>query len=135
MSKELKPVIYVAGRFSDGGKLSDEECYTNRGNMRKWSLEFMKAGWAVICPIENDEWAVKGWKGEEAYLDILASDCAILERCDAIFMCPGWEAGRGAVIEFDFANDNDIPVFQKTVIAAKTWLDQQASVVDMWRDI
>ncbi len=135
MSEELKPVIYVAGRYSDGGKLPENECTANRQILRDWSTEYARAGWAVISPIENDEWMIGSWKTEEEYIDIIASDCALLERCDAIFLCPGWEKSRGAVMEFEFAGKNDIPVIQRKVVSAKEYMAQQASVVDMWRDL
>ena len=54
---DLKPVVYVAGRYSDGGTLNEEERWKNRNILRYFSVKFMKKGWAVICPIENDEWA------------------------------------------------------------------------------
>ena len=134
MFKELKPVIYVAGRYSDGGKLTKKACAINRQVLRDWSIKFVRGGWAVISPIENDEWMIGNWKTEAEYLDIIASDCALLERCDAIFLCPGWEGSRGAQMEFHFAQDNDITIFQLgTLVTAKEWLAQQASVVDMWR--
>lgn len=133
MSKKLMPVIYVAGRFSDGGTLPTDEKHTNREILRDWSLKYMKAGWAVISPIENDEWASNKWGDEDDwYTNTLNADCAILERCDALFLCSGWEKSRGAVIEHEFAIDNDIPIFQEKVIDAKTWLAQQANVVDVW---
>ena len=92
----LKPVIYIAGRFSDGGTLDIEEKWKNRNVMRYYAIKFMKRGWAVLCPIENDEWAYED--GIISYEDTLESDLAIISRCDAIFFCPGWEKGKGIVI-------------------------------------
>ena len=89
--ESLKHVIYIAGRFSDGGTLNKEECWKNRNVMRYFSIRFMKKGWAVICPIENDEWAYED--GIITYKDTIESDLAIINKCDAIFFCPGWEHG------------------------------------------
>ena len=105
---DLKPVIYIAGRFSDGGTLDIEEKWKNRNVMRYYAIKFMKRGWSVLCPIENDEWAYED--GIISYQDTLDSDLAIIERCDAIFFCPGWQKGKGTLVEHDFASKNGIEI-------------------------
>jgi len=106
---KLKPIVYIAGRYSDGGTLNDEEKWKNRNIMRYYSIKFMKRGFSVICPIENDEWAYED--GIISYEDTLESDLAIIKRCDAIFFCPGWEKGKGTIVEHTFAVDNNIKIF------------------------
>tara|TARA_Y100001938_G_C7985188_1_gene376524 strand:+ start:245 stop:694 length:450 start_codon:yes stop_codon:yes gene_type:complete len=113
--ENLKPVIYIAGRFSDGGTLNEEECWKNRNVMRYFSIRFMKKGWAVICPIENDEWAYED--GIITYKDTIESDLAIINKCDAIFFCPGWEQGKGTKIEHQFATDNNIAILYDVISA------------------
>ena len=113
--ESLKPVIYIAGRFSDGGTLNKEECWKNRNVMRYFSIRFMKKGWAVICPIENDEWAYE--HGIITYQDTIESDLAIINKCDAIFFCPGWEQGKGTKIEHQFATDNNIAILYDVISA------------------
>jgi hypothetical protein len=104
----LKRVIYIAGRFSDGNTLNEEEKWKNRNVMRYYAIKFMKRDWAVICPIENDEWAYED--GIISYEDTLESDLAIIARCDAIYFCPGWEKGKGTLVEHDFALKNGITI-------------------------
>ena len=113
--ESLKPVIYIAGRFSDGGTLNKEECWKNRNVMRYFSIRFMKKGWAVICPIENAEWAYED--GIITYQDTIESDLAIINKCDAIFFCPGWEQGKGTKIEHQFATDNNIAILYDVISA------------------
>ena len=112
-SNMLKPVIYVAGRYSDGGTLDEDERWKNRNVMRYFSIKFMKKGWAVICPIENDEWAYED--GIITYEDTLASDLAMIEKCDAIFFCPGWEKGKGTMVEHQFAAEKEIAIYYDVV--------------------
>ena len=111
----LKPVIYIAGRFSDGGTLSEEEQWKNRNVMRYFSIRFMKKGWAVICPIENDQWAYED--GVITYNDTIESDLAIIKKCDAVFFCPGWEKGKGTKIEHKFASENNVAILHKVLSA------------------
>ena len=107
-SDKLKPVIYIAGRYSDGGTLDKEERWKNRNVMRYYAIKYMKRGWAVLCPIENDEWAYED--GIISYEDTLSSDLAVISKCDAIFFCPGWEKGKGTLVEYEFADKNGIPI-------------------------
>ena len=109
MSIVSKPVVYVAGVFSNGDTLPKEEQEKNRNLLRYYSLLFMKKGYAVISPIENDQWAMD--LGLITYDDVIESDLAVIAKCDYIFFVPGWEDGHGTVIEHNFAVDNDIPIW------------------------
>ena len=111
MSKVNKPVVYVAGLFSNGDTLSKKEQDKNRNLLRYYSLLFMKKGYAVISPIENDQWAYD--LGLLTYDDVIESDLAVIAKCDYVFFVPGWEDGHGTVIEHKFAEENDIPILYK----------------------
>ena len=106
-----KPVVYVAGVFSKGDTLPKEEQEKNRNLLRYYSLIFMKKGYAVISPIENDQWAYD--LGLVTYDDVIETDLAVIAKCDYIFFVPGWEKGHGTVIEHKFAEENDIPIWYK----------------------
>ena len=106
-----KPVVYVAGVFSKGDTLPKEEQEKNRNLLRYYSLIFMKKGYAVISPIENDQWAYD--LGLVTYDDVIETDLAVIAKCDYIFLVPGWEKGHGTVIEHKFAEENDIPIWYK----------------------
>jgi hypothetical protein len=121
-NSDLKPVIYIAGRFSDGGTLNKEDQWKNRDIMRYHSIKFMKKGWAVICPIENDEWAYED--GIITYDDTISSDLAIISKCDAIFFCPGWKKGKGTLIEHKFASEHNIPILYKVRSANDEFVNQ-----------
>ena len=105
---KLKPVVYVAGLFSNGERLPKQEQEKNRNLLRYYSLLFMKKGYAVISPIENDQWAFD--LGLVTYENVIESDLAVIKKCDYIFFVPGWEDGHGTVIEHDFAVDNGITI-------------------------
>ena len=103
-----KPVVYVAGLFSNGDTLSKEEQNKNRIVLRYFSLLFMKKGFSVISPIENDQWALDA--GLVTYDDVIESDLAVIAKCDYIFFAPGWEKGHGTLIEHTFAEENGIEI-------------------------
>ena len=42
---------------------------------------------------------------------------AVIHKCDAIFFCPGWEKGKGTLIEHKFAEEHDIPIWYDVVEA------------------
>lgn len=100
--------MYVAGVFSNGDTLSKEDQDNNRNILRYYSLIFMKNDYAVISPIENDQWAYE--LGLIDYEDVIASDLSVIAKCDYIFFAPGWEKGHGTKIEHEFAVSNNIPI-------------------------
>ena len=108
MSNVNKPVVYVAGIFSNGDTFPKKEQDKNRNLLRYYSLLFMKKGYAVISPIENDQWAYD--LGLLTYDDVIESDLAVIAKCDYIFFAPGWEDGHGTLIEHKFAEENNIPI-------------------------
>lgn len=110
------PLIYVGGRFSDGGNLPQEEQDKNRDLLRYHAACFTNMGWAVIAPLEMDLWAVE--RGLMRYEDCIGKDLVLIQRCDVLFLAPGWSKGTGTQIEFEFARENEIPVISEHMTAA-----------------
>ena len=48
---------------------------------------------------------------------------ALLKRCDAMILVPGWEDSKGTRDERAWAKANDMPVFER-VEELKRWLDE-----------
>ena len=112
--RKHKPVVYIAGCYSDGNRLEATTRELNRLKMQEYSLRFMALGCATINPIENDMWAYDN--GSLSYDDALSNDFAVIKKCDFIFMCPGYENGSGAMKEYEFAIRNKIPVLFDAVL-------------------
>lgn len=123
--KEM-PLIYVAGRFSDGGKLPLDEQKRNRDILRYHSAVFTNLGWAVISPLEMDLWACD--RGLMKYEDCIGKDLVLISRSDMLFLAPGWEKGTGTRIEFEFAQEKGIPIIHDHMSA-------QEFLHGMWRRI
>jgi hypothetical protein len=67
----------------------------------------------IYCPADHDEFVMIAYRG--GFLDeaqILAVDCAIVERCQALIWYSGLGPSGGAEIEMTHARANDIPTFE-----------------------
>jgi uncharacterized protein DUF4406 len=108
------PVVYVAGPFRGPNAWEIEK---NIRHAEEWSLEVWRAGGAALCPHTNTRF-FQGAAPDEVWLD---GDLALLAKCDAIFMIPGWERSSGANKELDYARILGIPVF-KLFVSLKMWI-------------
>jgi len=106
MAMSLKPVIYVAGVYSDGLRLPQDEMDRNLKTMDYYARELSNLGWAVIHPIQNEKFFVT----TPSYEVIMRTDLSIIARCNAVFFCPGWEEGEGARREHDFATSRGMKI-------------------------
>lgn len=95
----MMPLLYVAGPYSDRDPLHGIERNINEAS--RIALEAWEKGWATLCPHKNTG-------GFHHRTDIpesvwLSGDLAMLVKCDAILMIPGWEQSNGAVGEKNVA--------------------------------
>ena len=103
---KLPPIIYIAGPFDHDDLIHGVPA--NILNASKIALECWKKGWAVICPHKN----TAGFEHVDVPVRVwYHGDLALLSRCDAILMIPGWERSKGAQDELTFALKNQIRVF------------------------
>ena len=51
--------------------------------------------------------------------DFMVCDLVILNVCDIIYMCDGWEISHGAIMEKNFAEKNGLKVINKYTFKAK----------------
>lgn len=65
-----------------------------------------KAGWEVINPADNF-----GGRVNLPRASYLRVDVALLLQCDALALLPGWEASRGARLEYLLARELELPIF------------------------
>jgi hypothetical protein len=91
--------IYIAGPMTG---IKDH----NFPAFRVAGERFRKAGWDVSNPAEN--FCGRTDLPRETYL---RSDVAMLARCDAIALLPGWEESRGATLEAVLAAEIGLSFF------------------------
>lgn len=70
-----------------------------------------RAGLVGICPHCNTRF-FQGAAEDDVWLD---GDLAILERCDAVLLVPGWENSEGTNVEIEHAHKQGVPVFDNLV--------------------
>lgn len=100
MNKRL--LVYLSGKYSAG---NIEE---NIRTARQAAIKLWNNGYFVICPHLNTAHFEVDCKA--SYDDYIDGDLRMIEGCDAIVMLSNWTESRGAKIEKDYAETNNIPV-------------------------
>ena len=126
-------LIYVAGKYSG-------DVDTNIRKAREVAIRLWEAGHHVICPHLNT--AHMEVDCSIGYDDYIRGDLDMLSRCDAIYMLEGWQESKGAQIEWDFATENNIPIYYDPAPVSMYYAEIRcpeqsaafrATVMDMYR--
>jgi hypothetical protein len=98
-------LAYAAGPYrasTEWGVLS------NIRNAEAVAIELWRMGYAVICPHKNTA-LFGGVADDELWLK---GDLVMMERCDCVVLCPGWQRSSGTLAEKARAEERGIPVFE-----------------------
>lgn len=99
-------IIYVAGPYRGD---SESRVWANIMAARDIAIRVWQLGYVAICPHLNTM-LFGGELPDSAYLQ---GDLEIIARCDAIVLVPGWETSAGTQAEIEYAQQLDIPVYQR----------------------
>ena len=107
MQRRRKKLIYTAGPYRS--KLGIHGVVQNIREAEEWMTMLWVNGASVICPHKNTALldGIYGLKGE----DWLDGDFVQVERCDALFLLPGWETSDGTRQEIEVAKAAGIRIF------------------------
>lgn len=98
-------VIYVAGPIRDArGNYYVEQ---NVRRAEAVSVELWRRGFVPICP----HTMTRNMEGVIPCDEFVERDLLILERCDAVVVCEGWQCSVGTVREIEHAWSKGIRVF------------------------
>ncbi len=101
----MKPRCYIAGKVTG----LPEAIY--KANFRKAEIAVTILGYEPVNPVELPHDHDKTWR------NYMREALQIMLQCDMLYVLPGWEDSRGALIEVQLARDLDIPIiFQKELV-------------------
>jgi len=109
-------MVYVAGKFSARTRAGVEE---NIAAAVDVALKVAKVGAFPVCPHANT--AHPDFEHVQPYPFWIEGTMLLMLACDAVLMCPGWEASSGARGERDRALAEGLPVFH-TLEDLTRWL-------------
>lgn len=113
MTDEIK-IVYVAGKFT--GKNS-WEIHRNVFHAESLGMAVADAGAMPLMPHAN----TAHFHGTVTDAFWYKGTLALLKRCDAMILVPGWEDSKGTRAEAEWARANGMPVFER-VEELKAWL-------------
>jgi len=122
MIKRTQKIIYVSGPYSNGGTENDKREY-NIEMAKGWAIALINEGAAVLCPHTNTAYFDTDSRFKKTFHAFLDADLTMLNYVDAMFLLPNWKKSAGALVEFDYANEIDLPIlmdFDKTVAFLRT---------------
>ena len=92
--------VYLSGKITGLA----EDVYMHR--FKQAELKLKQLGYIVINPAKKGE--IPGYK----WTDYMKEDLKLLMDCDFIYMIPGWEDSKGAVLEHSLSQTLGIPVLK-----------------------
>ncbi len=112
-------IVFVAGPYRAA---TENGVHENIGRARAVALPLWRPGVMVFCPHLNSAF-MGGAQPDRVFLD---GALAMLAKCDAVVLVPGWERSTGTQAEIELANRLGIPVYE----SADDFLDTLEDATD-----
>lgn len=95
-------LVYVSGKYSG-------DIDANILAAQKVAVDLWEMGHHVICPHLNTIHFENTCRS--SYEHYIAGDLDMISRLDCLVMIPGWEESKGALIEKEYAEKLDMPIY------------------------
>ncbi len=106
------PLVYIAGPYTAATPWEVEQ---NIRRAEALILPVAEAGGSPVCPHTNTRFH----NGTMSYEFWIQATLALMLRCDAVLLAPGWPDSKGALGEIEAAHRHGIPVvYSITELAA-----------------
>ena len=102
---------YISGRIS-GRPLAQA-----RREFEQAEIKLRRFGLSPISPMDN------GLPDDAPWEDHMGRDIAMLLRCQAIYMLPGWQQSEGATLEYRIARQRRIRIFKAETFEAHAGIE------------
>lgn len=104
----MRKTIYISGPMTAPTRWKVEQ---NCRHLQEVGLRLIREGWFAIVPVWFGDYLTKEDDISQLEDIIITSDCEIVKRSDAIFMCRGWKDSKGAMRELIVAKEANIQIY------------------------
>ena len=109
-------IMYISGPYTPrdaGESYFNEYCSREHNiNMARWCAAWCaNNGFGYYCPHLNSA-HMDNIVPDVPYNFWIQMDLVILEKCDALLLLPNWRQSKGAMMEFQAAENMCIPMFE-----------------------
>lgn len=99
---KMTGLFYVAHPYS--GNIDE-----NMASVIEKTNELLDRGFKVLCPLTHSHWLDLAKKRDADFWYDL--DIALMDKCDGLILCPGWQESRGCILEYGFFTGQKKPVY------------------------
>ncbi len=101
-SVEIIQSLYIAGPYTAPDREGEDRNILAAAEV---AAEYLRLGWRIFCPHTMTSIIDREFNrdGTLQHADWMELDLYWLEKCDAIYMLPGWRNSKGAQQEYTMA--------------------------------
>ena len=99
-------LVFISGPYK---AKTEKEKNSNIWHAMQAAIRLWQKNWFVICPHLNTAHFENFTDLDESIW--LEGGLEMLSRCDCVFMLSGWEESEGSVVEYNLAQELELPIY------------------------